>query len=43
MKTKAKLYYGQGELVAWIDVLEELKRMGLRPEDVRTLAKEATK
>jgi hypothetical protein len=43
MKTKAKLYYGKGELIAWIDVVEEAKRLGLRPEDVRKLIEEATK
>jgi hypothetical protein len=43
MKAKAKLHYAEGELIAWIDLMEEAKSIGLRPEDVRKFIEEATK
>lgn len=38
-----RLYYAKGELIEWVNMMEEAKRIGLRPDDVRAFIREATK
>lgn len=36
-KKSERLYYATGELIDWVNLLESAKRIGLRPDDVRSI------
>lgn len=42
MANDTKLFYAKGELLDWVDMMEEAKKLGLRPDDVREFISQAT-